>query len=496
MLITRNDNAVLFWNEVFLEAARVDSLQPPNLQEQGGPTHTSRAGAIVHAAMHNAINGVRQRFAFYQDPQTQRPDRPGPPPVGASLEGAGAGAAHAALSALYPGQVALFNSELATFRGLPALQLAGANHQPSIDFGANVAGQLLNARDDDGSQILDLPFNIPPAVGVWQPDPILAPPDPPLGVNWGEVRPFLIDYTSVPTPAFPGPFPPPAPTPRPRYFPDAPPALDSGDYGFAFRMVKAKGRDVSPPPEPPEGRTNDETNIASFWSYDDARGTPIRLYNQHAFQILDQEPNPPAVDSPIHRHARMFALINLAMADAGIVCWDAKYYYNLWRPFQGIRLFDGADIRLRDAAGNDIVDDGNPRTEDDADWLPLGRPNATGPNGPILNTSPNFPAYVSGHSSFGAAMFGMLRKFYDSNEARPFPFTIESDETPNDPRRFVDKRDMNSPNDVTDSWTQAINENSESRIFLGVHWWRDHTNGTPLGQQVADDIWPTFLRPI
>jgi hypothetical protein len=251
--------------------------------------------------------------------------------------------------------------------------------------------------------------------------------------------------------------------------------LTDGDYTFGFRNVRDKGGAVPPPPPSPQGPTADEQNIANFWAADLRAGTPIRLYNVHAFEILDQEPNVPAVASVLHRHARMFALINLAMADAGIACWEAKYLppcgYHIWRPFQGIRL---------------AANDDNPDTQPIPNWLPLG------PKGPPANTTPNFPAYPSGHSSFGSAMFGMLRKFFGT---KPFPFTLSSTDVPNT-RSFVDTMDSQTETgEVVTSWTQAMNENDMSRIFLGVHFRRDITRGRPLGQQVADYIWPDFLRP-
>jgi hypothetical protein len=210
-------------------------------------------------------------------------------------------------------------------------------------------------------------------------------------------------------------------------------------------------------------------------------GTPIRHYNQNAFEILDQEPNVPQVASVLHRHARMFALINLTMADAGIACWETKFRpppgYHIWRPFQGIR---GA------------ATDGNPETDPIANWLPLGRPRATDAAGnAVANTTPNFPAYVSGHSSFGTASFGMLRKIFGT---KPFPFILSSEEVPNT-RSYVDTMGPQPGSQIT-SWTQVIDENSMSRIFLGVHYWRDHTQGKPLGQKVSDYIWDRFLRPI
>jgi hypothetical protein len=287
-----------------------------------------------------------------------------------------------------------------------------------------------------------------------------SPPGPPLTPHWGSVQLFLLDDIS---------------RVRPPAFPD----LSSGDYAFAFDNVRDKGS-ANPPPPSEGGRTDDETNIALFFAYDDKLGSPIRSYNQHAFQILRQEPNVPTVGSVLHRHARMFALINLAMADAGIACWDAKFDqppgYHIWRPYQGIRR-----------AGEDP----NPRTDPVRGWLPLGRPRATDNEGnPVEHTTPNFPAYVSGHSSFGSANYAMLRKFFGTKQ---FPFSLSSEEVENR-RRYADKTDPQTGLRIT-SWDQVIEENSASRIYLGVHWRRDHTEGRPLGQKVSDYIWDRFLRP-
>jgi membrane-associated phospholipid phosphatase len=218
--------------------------------------------------------------------------------------------------------------------------------------------------------------------------------------------------------------------------------------------VRNVGRDTS------TTRTADETQIARFWSYDDRLGTPVRLYNQNTREILTQRPRAPAL-TILHTHARIFALVNLAMADAGIGCWDGKYAYNLWRPIHGITRAD---------------EDNNPSTPRDASWRPLGRP-----QGPVPNTTPPFPAYPSGHSSFGTATFAMLRKAYGGNNVS---FALSSEE-PNSggPRNYT-------------TFQSAINENGQSRIFLGVHFQFDNTQGRTLGQQVADHIWPNFLRPI
>jgi hypothetical protein len=147
------------------------------------------------------------------------------------------------------------------------------------------------------------------------------------------------------------------------------------------------------------------------------------------------------------------------MVDAGIGCWDAKYAYNFWRPVEGIRRAD---------------EDPNPNTQPVKDWAPRGRP-----RGPVPHTTPPFPAYVSGHSCFGTATFEMLRLFLNSDT---IAFTLTSEEV-DTPRSFG-------------SFSEAIAENGQSRIYLGVHWQFDNVQGQALGKEVADYIWGNFLRPI
>jgi hypothetical protein len=433
------EETTFFWNQVFLDTALMDSKKPNNAEQQG-PTRTSRAAAIVHASLHDAVNGVQRRINPYLFTGTA--------PAGSSPHAAAAGAAHAALAALYPSQKSTLDQKLAQFvASLPTVP----DPTIGIQFGVTVAQQLLADRANDGaaSQSGYTP-NPNPGPGEWRPDPVLAPPGPPLTPNWGNVRPFTLPRGDI-------------------LRPPPPPGLSSGDYTYQYRIVYTKGSQPSPPAQPPPlppnsppPRTNDETEIAKFWSYDDGLGTPIRLYNQHARQILEQELHPPQV-SVLHRRARIFALINIAMADAGIGCWEAKFFYNYWRPFQGIR-----------------EDDSNPNTPRNPNWLPLGRPRATTPQGnPVGNTTPNFPAYNSGHGCFGSATFGMLRKFFGTDQ---FEFDLQSEELPGVVRMY-------------NGFGQAIQENSDSRIFMGVHWLRDQTYSS-LGQQVADHIWPNFLRPI
>ena len=410
-------DAALHWNTVLLDTALIDSGKPGGQRDQEGPTHTSRAAAIMHLAMHDAVNGVDPRFPAYSSTRTD---------TGVSASDAAGGAAHAVLVELYPAQKEVLDKKLKDFGG----------PTPGTAFGALVATDLLIKRAHDCAA-LPVSYVPTPGPGCWQPDPVLAPPGDPLTPRWGKVRTFALP--GVPTvPAVP--------------------ALGSSRYRASRTQVYGTGyRDTVLPSTAPAGavaRTADESDAAYFWAYDDALGSPIRLYNQIVQQVVAAAPQDAPADA-LHRHARLFAVANMAMADAAIAAWHVKFADDFWRPFQAIRA------------------------EVDPAWLPLGRPHATTPAGAVPHATPNFPAYVSGHSTIGGALFGILRKYYEA--IPPFDLRLFSDMTAN-PRTFPSGGA--APNN--DSWGLASTENSFSRLWLGVHWDFDLTEGASLGQQVAD----------
>ena len=218
----------------------------------------------------------------------------------------------------------------------------------------------------------------------------------------------------------------------------------------------------------PTERTAEQTVTGIFWAYDGTPSlcAPPRLYNQITMQIADQ------MDTDVVELARLLALVNMAMADAGIAVWESKYYYEFWRPVTGIREADENPALLRPG-------DGNPATVADLTFTPLGAPasNLTGPN-----FTPPFPAYPSGHAGFGGALFQVLRRFYERDH---IAFTFVSDEfngvtldhdgnvRPLIPRQFS-------------SLSEAEEENGQSRIYLGIHWSFDKSEGIAQG-----DAWPT-----
>ncbi|CAF2183104.1 unnamed protein product [Rotaria magnacalcarata] len=159
-----------------------------------------------------------------------------------------------------------------------------------------------------------------------------------------------------------------------------------------FNEVRAFGARVS------VNRTSDQTKIGNFWAYDDASklGVPPHFCNLIVRVIALQQNN------SLEDNARLFALVNYTMADASIAAWDSKYYYNIWRPI----------LSIRQRTTSNVVD---------RNWRPLGAPT----NGTGDNFAPEFSSYVSGHATFGSAVFYVLRRFHDTDY---ISFEFQSDE--------------------------------------------------------------------
>lgn len=439
-----DDDPVLHWNGIALQAdaddhsgtwRRTDDGRPA--PEQGGPTAGSRALAIVHLAIYDAVNAIDGTHDPYL-----RVDLALGLLAAASIDAAVARAAHDTLVALYPSQRTVFDEALtAALNDIPG----GARHTGE-EVGALTAENILAARAHDGSDG-PMPYTPGTEPGDHRPDP-LHPEQGFLGSGWGMVDSFSgIDVTD---PFFRAP---------------PPPALDSPEYAEAFAEVKDFGGDGQ---STATLRDATQTDIGIFWAYDGTigLGVPPRIYNQAVRTIAALH------DNTVVENARLFALVNLAMADAGIACWESKYFYNLWRPVVGIRT-----------AGTD----GNDETHEDAAWMPLGAP-ASNRSG--TDFTPPFPSYPSGHATFGGSTFRMLERFYGSDE---MTFQLASDEmngTSTDwagnPRHVV-VRDF-------DRFSAAALENAQSRIYLGIHWQFDATAGVDQGAAIADHVFDNMLQ--
>ena len=451
----RDLEAVRRWNEIAINASGLDHTpvqigENRVFGEQLGPCRSARAMAIVHIAMFDTVNSVFGKYQSYTGVRA---------PVGpASMRAAISQAAHDTLTNLFPSQAPTFSARLA--EDLVEVRNKGIRRR-SINLGRRTAAAILAMRADDGSQHPELRVgtnenehatsDLP---GHWRQDPISMIPLA-LGAHWHECKPIVIQSNA-------------------QFRVPPPPAMDSAAYTIAFNEVKRFGGDGV---TTPTGRTAEQTHIGIYWAYDGTPSlcAPPRLYNQIALKIADE------MKSSDLEVARLLTLINVAMADAGNAIWESKYFYDVWRPITGIRE---ADL----GTGPTGNGDGNPATIGNPTFSPLGAPasNLSGPN-----FTPPFPAYPSGHAGFGGALFQTLRRFYGTDA---IAFTFVSDEF----NGVTQGNDGNArpllPRSFT-SLSQAEEENGQSRIYLGIHWSFDKTEGIAQGQRVADYVFDHAFTP-
>jgi hypothetical protein len=382
------------------------------------PGWASRTLAMMNGAMYDSLQAIdRTHQPFLVNASA---------PPNASFEAAAAQASHRILSLAYPSQSALLDSALSATLGGVA---DGPAKTAGIQLGTSVADHYIDLRHGDGAdQIVQYTPHSDP--GHWRPDP-MNPTQEAWGPGWGTVAPFALT----------------SPT---QFVAPPPPDMTSQQYADSFNEVKELGALDS------TTRTADQTEMALFWAYDRRNmGPPPVLFNSAVSQIADQQGN------TMEENARLFAITSVALADAGVASWESKYSYDLWRPISAIREADT---------------DGNPLTEADPDWVPLGAPGA----GVVPDFTPPFPAYVSGHATFGEAMFRSLEYFYGTDDVT---FMLTSDELPGVIRTF-------------DSFSDASVENARSRIYMGVHFDFDDIEGRALGGEIADWINATAFAAV
>ena len=444
---------VRHWNQIAIDASGLDHtpLSPGETRvygEQLGPGRSSRAMAIVHIAIFDSINAIVGGYESYTDLPRVRPFT--------SMRAAIAQAAHDTLVVLFPSQQAGFDEDLIDdLNQIPD----GRAKSEGIELGQKAAAAILAMRANDGSQHeepeIDVDFPTSNLPGKWRQDPVSHIPLA-LGAYWGGVKPFVLESAD-------------------QFRAPLPPALTSPEYTAAYEDVKRLGGDGV---ITPTVRTEDQTVTGTYWAYDGTPSlcAPPRLYNQITVHIAEQK------GLNVVELARLLALVNVAMADAGIAVWESKYVYQYWRPVTGIRESDPG-------TGPTGLGDGNPATVGDPNFTPLGAP-ASNLEGP--NFTPPFPAYPSGHAGFGGSLFQTMRRFYGTDRIR---FTFVSDELngvtvdnqgnvrPLVPRSFR-------------SLSEAEEENGQSRIYLGIHWVFDKTEGIAQGRRVADYVFAHAFEPL
>lgn len=441
------------WNQIAIDASGLDhappNVGPPHVRgENLGPGRSARAMAIIHIAMFEAMNAIQGGYQSYIGLA--------PAPAGSSVKAAIAQSMHDTLVALFPSQAPLFADDLE--HDMSSLAEGPAKTNGSA-VGAQAAALILLQRTNDGSQLPEpvygvdyIPSDQP---GAWRQDPISQVPLA-LGADWDQVTPFVLASAD-------------------QFRTPPPPALTSAEYALAFNEELVFGGNGT---VTPHGRTDEQTLIGLYWAYDGTPSlcAPPRLYNQIAVQLA-RERNLSLMDT-----ARLLALVNVALADAGIAAWESKYHHALWRPVTAIREADPG-------TGPSGLGDGNAATVGDPTFTPLGAPASN--NGGVDFTPP-FPAYPSGHATFGGSLFQVLRRFFGTDDVS---FTFVSDELNGVTTDWQGSLRALAPRTFA-SLSEAEEENGQSRIYLGIHWEFDKTEGITLGRRVADYVFANVFVPV
>lgn len=392
-------DAVTHWNEI--AAASVAAGRP-------GPIGQADL-ALVQAAVHDAVQAIEGRFEPYY---AEVPGASGSPSA------AVAAATHDVLVAFYPTQATTLDTTYFNY-----LANNGLGSDPGLAVGQAVAASIVPLRRLNPNP-LPAPFVGGTGIGEWRPTNSLlgSPPAPapfsPMATPWmGAFDPFTLT----------GPA---------RFRAPPPPAVTSARYTTDYNEVKLMGSLTN------SGRTPAQTDLAYFWTDNFAVqwNRALRaIANTHLHQIGDR--------------ARLFALANLAGADALITAWDSKKYYNFWRPVTAIQEGEF---------------DGNANTIGDPAWQSL------------IN-NPNYPDYTSGANNITGAMTGTLALFFRRD---PMNFEITSNAA-----NVIQRTRSYS------RFSQAAQEVVDARVLLGIHFRFADTEARTQGLHVAQWVYGHHLRP-
>lgn len=397
---------VLDWNAVAFRA--ITAAASP------GPVQ-GRLAAIVHASMFDALNGIDRRFTpIHVEAEA---------PKGASRQAAVVSAAYTALVALFPAQSFAADLEASLAQIGPDAAVANSTSiELGLAWGEQVANEILAWRSTDGLNPPGAPYLGSLEVGKWRPTPRPGP--------GGTELPGLPG--SFPTMATTTPFVIPSPS---SFRPQGPPALTSAEYAADVNEVKLVGEDVAPI----TARTADQTQSARFWA-----GTALSFWNRAAVTAsLDRH-------LTLSENARLFALLNVAVADTIISAWDAKYFFELWRPITAIRLADT---------------DGNPATIEQLGWRPL-------------IVTPPYPEYDSGHQSNSGTAQAILTAYFGNVPVEGFSEALPG---------------------VVRSWptfAAAADEALLARIWSGIHFRFAMVDTRERAEQIAAYVLQNAAQPL
>ena len=359
-------------------------------KETPPPCLVSRNLPIFHLAIHRAVQGAI-KAGMDETMQCQ--------------------AAHHAARAVF---LRFFPSQEKMAQQVEAKKPEGDISDACRSLVAEAVQRTFKERENDGSAttVHYVPSDKP---GQWRrTPPTFRPPEFP---HWGKVKPFMVGDVA-------------------EFRAAAPPALDSAAYAEEVNLLKELGGKVS------TKRTAEQTLIAKFWADFSYTSSPPGHWNEIAREVsLSKKLN-------VAETARIFATLNLALADTCITIWDTKYHYNFWRPVTAIRRAD---------------EDGNEATVADKSWEPL------------LRTPPH-PEYVSGHSGISGAAATIMEHFFGREN---ISFEASSDDVKDTRRRFT-------------SFQACAEEIAQSRIYGGIHYPAAGREGLKLGRGIAEKVLKTF----
>jgi hypothetical protein len=368
------------------------------------PPRRARTYAMVFLAVHDAVNGIEPNYARYTSTAAD---------ALASPVAAAAQAAHDVLLAIFPSQQADLDAKLAASLG-PIRDDDAKARGVALGQSAGAAMVALRANDGSAAVLSFAPTFLP---GYWRPTPPAFAPA--LEPGWPYVTPFAMrsqDQFRAP---------PPSPLMSPQYTADF---VEMRDYGRNTSTV----------------RSADQTHYAHFW-YEASPAT----WNRLARVALANRPK------NIWKTARLFALLNMAMADGYIASFETKYAYQSWRPITAIREADT---------------DGNPDTDADPTWTPL-RP------------TPPMPDQTSGHAVEGFAARAALVEIFGDAQDQPLTMTTTTVVPAGSTRTWW-------------SFTQAAAENADSRVMVGIHTRQSVMDGAAQGRAIGDVVVQNFLTPL
>ncbi|MGZ4248450.1 MAG: vanadium-dependent haloperoxidase [Solirubrobacteraceae bacterium] len=390
-------DVVTDWNRIMVGALETAGPAPPL---------ASRDAAIVQASVFDAVNGIARRYTPVHVPPAA--------PRGASRAAAAAGAAHESLVALFPLQRATLDQQLSATLARIGTRDDSRSIMAGLRWGEQVADQILTWRATDGLAVTPPPYVAAGVPGRYAPTPPAFAP--PAFRQFATMTPFAIA-----SPA--------------QFLPAPPPPLTSAQYARDFNEVKALGSADS------AIRTPEQTETALFWQSD----TPAAIWNRIADDVAEQH------GAPLQREARILALMNISLADATIAFFNAKNYYDTWRPITAIQQADT---------------DGNPGTTPDSTWTPL-------------LVTPSFQEYPSGHAVVSNGAASVLAAFYGDDTS----FTATSATMTTVQRSFT-------------SFSQAVTQVENARVWGGIHFRTATIAGAHMGGEVADYVIGTHLLPI